>query len=161
MSVPNFRKGYHMGFEKNCRKSRLSKQFDNKPVIAENLYNRKLAPLNVEFVLIQGIQWYLIFENRSNGSKVVRVNKSPTLTRWWRSCGLVGDVELGVSGELTVLNECAKFQKKLPYGSRGCHRLQWHKNNNNTYNNNRFPPDGGTLIIIPTITIGFLLTEEP
>ena len=28
MSVPNFRKSYHMGFEKNCRKSRLSKQFD-------------------------------------------------------------------------------------------------------------------------------------
>ena len=28
MSVPNFRKSYHMGFEKYCRKSRLSKQFD-------------------------------------------------------------------------------------------------------------------------------------
>ena len=28
MSVPNFTKSYHMGFEKNCRKSRLSKQFD-------------------------------------------------------------------------------------------------------------------------------------
>ena len=28
MSVPNFRKSYHMGFEKNCRKSWLSKQFD-------------------------------------------------------------------------------------------------------------------------------------
>ena len=54
------------------------------PEIAENLYNRKLSPLNVEFVFIQGIQWYLIFENRSNGSKVVYVNKSPTLTRWWR-----------------------------------------------------------------------------
>ena len=29
-----------------------------------------------------GFQRYLIFENRSNGSKVVCVNKSPTLTRW-------------------------------------------------------------------------------
>src|SRR4029434_5704545 len=57
-------------------------------------------------------------------------------------------MKLGVSTVGTVLNECAKFQKKLPYGSRGCHRLQWHKNNNNnTYNNNRFPPDGGTLNI--------------
>ena len=46
-----------------------------KPEIKENLYNRKLAPLNVEFVLIQGIQWYLIFENRSNGSKVTVLTK--------------------------------------------------------------------------------------
>src|SRR4029434_9363116 len=68
-----------------------------KPGITENLYNRKLAPLNVEFVLIQGIQWYLIFENRSNGSKVVCVNKSPTLTHWWRYGSLVGDMKLGVS----------------------------------------------------------------
>src|SRR4029434_3028161 len=43
--------------------------------ITENLHNRKLAPLNVEFVLIQGIQWYLIFENRSNGSKVTVLTK--------------------------------------------------------------------------------------
>ena len=42
-------------------------------------------------------------------------------------------MKLGVSEEGTVLNECAKFQKKLPYGSRGCHWLQWHKNNNNKY----------------------------
>ena len=35
-----------------------------------------------------------------------------------------------------------------------------HKNNKKkAYNNNRFPPDGG-ILIIPTITIGFLLTEE-
>src|SRR4029434_3917012 len=67
-----------------------------------------------------------------------------------------GDMKLGVSGEGTVLNECAKFQKKLPYGSRGCHWLQWHKNNNNTYNNNRFPPDGGTLNIAPSSNGGFL-----
>ena len=46
-----------------------------KPEIAENLYNRKLAPLNVEFVLIQGIQLYLIFENRSNGAKVTVLTK--------------------------------------------------------------------------------------
>src|SRR4029434_5035021 len=63
-------------------------------------------------------------------------------------------MKLGVSGELTVLNECSKFQKNLPYGSRGCHLLQWHKNNNNTYNNNRFPPDGGTLIIPTNIAAG-------
>src|SRR4029434_8078508 len=112
-----------------------------KAVIAENLYNRKLAPLNIEFVLIQGIQWHLIFENRSNGSKVVCVNKSSILTRWWRWCGLMGDMKLCVSKEGTVLNECAKFQKKLPYGSRGCHRLPWYKNNNKkAYNNNWFPP---------------------
>ena len=39
--------------------------------------NRKSIqpPLNVEFVLIQGIQWYLIFENRSNGSKVTVLTK--------------------------------------------------------------------------------------
>ena len=36
-------------------------RFLRKAEIAENLYNRKLAPLNVEFVLIQGIQWYLIW----------------------------------------------------------------------------------------------------
>src|SRR4029434_4621061 len=46
-----------------------------KPGITENLYNRKLAPLNVEFVLIQGFQWYLIFENLSNGSKVTVVTE--------------------------------------------------------------------------------------
>ena len=66
-------------------------------------------------------------------------------------------MKLGVSEEGTVLNECAKFQKKLPYGSRGCHWLQWHKNNNNTYNNNRFPPDGGTLNIAAGSNGGFLL----
>ena len=46
-----------------------------KPGITENLYNRKLSPLNIEFVFIQGIQWYLIFENRSNGSKVTVLTK--------------------------------------------------------------------------------------
>src|SRR4029434_6394124 len=67
----------------------------------------------------------------------------------------------GEKNQGTVPNQCAKIQNVLPYGSKACHRLLWHKNNNNnTYNNNRFPPDGGTLII-PTITIGFLLTEEP
>src|SRR4029434_3182071 len=53
-------------------------RFLRKAEIAENLYNRKLAPLNIEFVLIQGIQWYLwylIFENRSNGSKVTVLTK--------------------------------------------------------------------------------------
>ena len=65
-------------------------------------------------------------------------------------------MKLGVSKEGTVLNECAKFQKKLPYGSRACHWLQWYKNNNNTYNNNRFPPDGGTLNIAAGSNGGFL-----
>ena len=41
--------------------------------MAENLNNR-----------IQGIQWYLIFENQTYGSKVACGNRSPTLTHWWR-----------------------------------------------------------------------------
>src|SRR4029434_10170091 len=113
MSVPNFRKSYHMGFDKNCRSGGLSKVFDKTGNCGKSIQPEIYAIWCVEFVLIQGIQWYLIFENRSNGSKLVCVNKSPTLTRWWRWSGLVGDMKLGVSEEGTVLNECAKFQKKL------------------------------------------------
>ena len=35
-----------------------------------------------ELVLIQGIHWYLSFENQSYGSKVACVNTSPTLTHF-------------------------------------------------------------------------------
>ena len=56
--------------------------------------------------------------------------------------GAMGNMKLGVSIKGTVLNECAKFHKKLSKGSRGCHRLPWHKNNKKAINNNRFPPHG-------------------
>ena len=38
----------------------------------------------VEVGMVQGIQLYLVFENRANGSKVMCTNVPETLTRWWR-----------------------------------------------------------------------------
>ena len=37
------------------------------------------------------------------------------------------DMKLGETNEGTIPKQCAKFQNFLPYGSRGCHRLQWQK----------------------------------
>ena len=42
----------------------------------------------------------------------------------------MGDMKHGGYKEGTVLNECAKFHKFLPYGSRGCHRGEEDDNNN-------------------------------
>ena len=36
---------------------------------------------------------------------------------------------LAGKNEGTVTNQCAKFKNVLPYGSRGCHRLQWQRKN--------------------------------
>src|SRR4029434_3762985 len=69
MSVPNFRKSYHMGFEKNCRKSRLSKQFDKTGNSGKSIQPKIDAIGCVEFVLIQGIQWYLNFADLKNCRK--------------------------------------------------------------------------------------------
>ena len=38
----------------------------------------------IEVGMVQGIQRYLVFENRANGSKVMCTNVPETLTRWWR-----------------------------------------------------------------------------
>ena len=38
----------------------------------------------VEVGVIQGIQRYLVVENRANGSKVMGTNVPENLTRWWR-----------------------------------------------------------------------------
>ena len=47
----------------------------------------------------------------------------------------MGNIKLGENKEGPVLNECAKFLNFLPYGSRGCHRLQEEKMCN--YNNSK------------------------
>ena len=38
----------------------------------------------VEVGMVQGIQRYLVFENRTNGSKVMCTNVPETLTHLWR-----------------------------------------------------------------------------
>ena len=43
----------------------------------------------------------------------------------------MGDMKLGENKVGPVLNECTKFHNFVPYGSRGCHRLQWERKNNN------------------------------
>src|SRR4029434_3399848 len=115
MSVPNFRKSYRMGFEKNFRKSRLSKVFDKTGNCGKSI-QPKIGAIERRICLDPRNPMVPHFFKSVKRFKSYSVNKSPTLTRWWRYCGLVGDMKLGVSEEGTVLNECAKFQKKLPYG---------------------------------------------
>ena len=42
----------------------------------------------------------------------------------------MGDMKLGENKVGPVLNECTKFHNFVPYGSRGCHRLQWERKMN-------------------------------
>lgn len=62
----------------------------------------------VELCLIQGIQLYLIFENRAHGSKVAYMNTPQTLTHWWRYRAQCAGIQLGEKNLGTVPKQCAK-----------------------------------------------------
>src|SRR4029434_227094 len=72
MSVPNFRKSYHMGFEKNCRKSRLSKQFDKTGNSGKSI-QPKIGDFEEDLTkIVGGVGFQRLFDKTGNNRKSIQ-----------------------------------------------------------------------------------------
>ena len=72
------------------------------------------------------------WSKESNGTFFLKIRH--TVQKWYASnfnCAWGAERKLGETNEGTIPKQCAKFQNFLPYGSMGCHILQWQKKEEN------------------------------